>query len=90
MYSNVGKKIQTLAKVIAWIGIIFSLLLGGLELYGGINTYDYNMIINAIVIMIFGPLLSWISAITLYGFGNLVESNSQMKDEIIEIKNKIN
>lgn len=89
MFNNIGKKIQTLAKVICWVGIIFTVLLGAFCLYGGINTYNYEMIANGIILIILGPLSSWISSLTLFGFGELVDSNKQMKEDIEELKNKI-
>lgn len=89
MYSNVGKKIQTLAKVIAWIGIILCVICGAFILYGGINTYNLEMIVNGAALIIIGPLCSWISSLTLFGFGDLIDSNKQMKNDIKEIKDKI-
>lgn len=85
MYKNVGKKIQTLAKVIAWIGIVFFIILGGLSLYGGLNTADYNMIAQGIFCLLFGPLVSWLSSLTLVGFGKLIQTTEETKAEVEKI-----
>ena len=89
MYKNVGKKIQTFAKVVAWVGII---LTGGLGLLciALYPTEGVNMLINGILLLITGPLISWLSSLTLVGFGKLVEDNETMKNQINEINSKIN
>ena len=37
MFNNIGKKIKGLAKFICWLGIIASVLLGILVIFGGAN-----------------------------------------------------
>ena len=67
MWDNIGSKLQKLAKVICWIGIIFSVI-------GGIVMITQRQAILGIVYIILGPLLSWIGSWTMYGLGLVVES----------------
>ena len=89
MYTNIGKKIQALAKALAWVGIILSLLIGAFSLYGGINTADANMIAQGIVFFAICPFICWLSSLTMVGFGKLIETNEEMKNKIEEINSKI-
>lgn len=82
MYSNIGKKIQTLAKVVAWIGIVLCVLVGGLTLYGGLNTNNVDMTAKGIICFFIGPIVCWLSSLTMVGFGKLIETNESMKQEI--------
>lgn len=72
MFSNVGKKIKILAKVITWINIIGSIIVG-------IDLMASEMVLVGILVWILGPLFSWISSFITYGFGHLIENT----DEII-------
>lgn len=67
MWDNIGSKLQKLAKVICWIGIILSVI-------GGIVMITQSQAILGIVYIILGPLLSWIGSWTMYGLGLVVES----------------
>lgn len=82
MYKNVGKKIQTLAKIVAWIGIICFIVIGAVVLYGGLNTNDFQMIAGGIFLMIICPILCWLGSLTAVGFGKLVETNEQTNNKI--------
>ncbi len=92
MYSNVSGKIKVLAKVMAWIGIIVCVIFGFVML---VSMED--MALFGFLIMTVGSLLSWLSSLVLYGFGELIENSSIMvnkkntditkisaKDEILE------
>ncbi len=68
MYSNIGKKIMTLAIVIAVITMISSF---GYGIY--LLTKDQTAI--GALTMIFGPIISWISGFFLYGFGRLIDNS---------------
>lgn len=85
MFKNVGSKIQTLAKIICWLGIILFVLCGVVMLYAGINVTDYNYISSGVILLIVGPISCWASSLALVGFGKLVQDNSEMKDKINEL-----
>ena len=71
MFNNIGRKIKTLAKVITGIGITASII------YGAVVVRLSNspiFIMQGLIIMIVGSLISWLSYVTLYGFGQLIEN----------------
>ncbi len=91
MFKNIGKKIKVLAKVLCWIGIVLSVLLGLsvilLSFSGGVdaslngtpvNVSGVGAIIAGILIMIVGSLVSWISSFVTYGFGQVVDNTDKM------------
>ena len=67
MWENIGSKLQKLAKVICWIGIILSVI-------GGIVMITQKQAVLGIVYIILGPLFSWIGSWAMYGLGLVVES----------------
>lgn len=77
MYSNIGRKIKTLAKVFCWIGIISSVVSGIVVL----ATMGDAGVLLGILTIVMGPLLFWIGSFILYGFGQLVE-NSDIRTEL--------
>ena len=89
MYKNVGKKIQKLAKFVAWLGIIFFVVIGVASTYGGLNTNNYQMIAQGIVFLVVCPILCWLSSLTAFGFGTLIETNEQMKNDIQDLNNTV-
>lgn len=70
MFNNVGGKIKTLAKIAAWIGIAICVIYGFVML---VSMEDMALI--GLLIMTVGSLASWISALVLYGFGELIENS---------------
>lgn len=81
MFKNVGKKIQTVAKVIAYIGIALSLLLGiVLVVYGARE--NEKLFYDGLTLLIVGPLTSWLSSLTMYGFGKLIEDTEAIRKDI--------
>ncbi len=72
MFNNIGKKIKTLAEIICWLGIIFSVLFG----LGNIFSDKSGLsLFTGLFLMIVGPLISWIGTFLLYGFGQLIENS---------------
>ena len=89
MWSNIGHKIKTLAKVICWIGIVLSVIAGIAVIAGG-NTvrsygYTYNTgstTLTGILVIVLGALGSWLGSLTMYGFGELVERAMNIDDKL--------
>lgn len=79
MFNNIGRKIKMLAEVLCWIGIILSVSIGILSLFGGI-VYFLSF---GFILLFLGPLLSWIGSFLLYGFGELVVKTTRIA-EILE------
>ena len=103
MFTNIGKKIKVFAKVLCWIGIIGGII-SGLSLIvvgakgAGITTNYYGsssfvggtaLIVAGVVLLILLPLLAWASSFVLYGFGEMVDSTSDIKQSNEEILNRV-
>lgn len=88
MYHNVGKKIKTLAKILALLGTILCILGGiGIIVYGLITGHAaiYNLgigesvsyilisIISGLALALFGSLFVFIDTLLLYGFGEIID-----------------
>lgn len=69
MFKNIGQKIKTLANVLCWMGIIFSIIMGVFSLSEDISI--------ALLYLIVCPILSWVGSFVLYGFGELVENSEK-------------
>lgn len=68
MFDNIGSKIKTVAKVVCWIGIIASVIVGFIML-----VQDEDTALAGILTMIFGSLGSWVGSFITYGFGQLLK-----------------
>ena len=73
MFDNIGGKIKSLAKVTCWIGIIISLIAAIVMMISS----KYAVLFGLLVLIV-GPLISWISSFALYGFGELIETNCEI------------
>lgn len=88
MFSNIGKKIKTYSKVIAWCGIIASALLGvGVIIAGIFGEYAHiansiGLIVGGVLIIAVGVLVSWVGAFFTYGFGEVVERVQSIDDKL--------
>lgn len=70
MFDNIGAKIKTVAKVVCWIGIIASIIIGFIML-----VQDEDTAFAGLLTMVLGSLGSWIGSFITYGFGQLVENS---------------
>ena len=77
MFTNIGGKIKGLAKVVCWIGIILSFIMGVIMM----ATQGELGVATGLITMIIGALASWVGSFVLYGFGELVE-NSDIRTEL--------
>ena len=68
MYNDVGKKIKGLMKTLLTIGIVLSVV-GGIA----VMAIDDDLIVAGLLIVMVGSLVSWISCIFAYAFGELVD-----------------
>lgn len=82
MFSNIGRKIMGLAKFVCFIGIALSLLAGfGPWLFSGgmggeLGPYALVGLFTALM----GCVGSWLGALVLYGFGQMVDDTSRMRE----------
>ncbi len=71
MFTNIGKKIKTLAMVLAWAGIIGSVL-------GGIVLMEEADEAVGLLTMLVGALMSWVGSFFMYGFGQLIDNTDKL------------
>lgn len=80
-WSNVGEKIKAVARIFCWIEII-AFVLAGLILLFSNSRYNPTGTLG-LICLIAGPLVSWLSSLITYGFGELIsevkKSNQLMK-----------
>ena len=77
MYDNIGGKLKLLAKIIFYVQAISSAI-GGLA----VAAIDDDMVVYGLLIFLLGPLCAWVSSWFLYGFGELIETNSIIAKKI--------
>lgn len=66
MWDNIGERLQKLAKVVCWIGIVGSFIWGVAAIVNG-------QVVTGLLYAVFGSLGSWIGAWAMYGLGLVVE-----------------
>lgn len=76
MFVNIGGKIKSLATILAVLGIIASIIIGCLMLDAGGGG------LPGVLTIVGGSLLSWLSSFTLYGFGELIETNQSIDSKL--------
>ena len=90
MFDNIGKKIMVLAKAIAILGIIASVIIS-INLFvqaSNLSSYYYSeskSSLNTIAwsILIGGSLGSWIGSFVLFAFGQLVDNTADIKQNLL-------
>ena len=82
MFNNMGRKIQALAVTLCWIGIGIFVIAGAFMFYFGFKAHHIGFMAIGVLILILGPLLSWLSIFTLYAFGDLVANVQEIKEQL--------
>ena len=70
MFNNIGGKIKVVAMTLCIIGIVFSVIAGFALIIA-----DESTMLSGILLIIVGPIASWIGSFMTYGFGQLVENS---------------
>ena len=86
MFNNIGHKIKTLAKILCWIGIVLSFIIGIAIMASGNGSLTINgnyanvsPVVIGIFYIIIGCLVSWVGSFFAYGFGQLIENTDEIK-----------
>lgn len=82
MFKNIGKKIKALASVICWVGNAIFVSISGYLLLSDPN--DTIVLIISLILLIVGPLFSWLVTCCLYAFGELVSKTCEIS-EILQV-----
>ena len=76
MFKNIGGKINLFSKILCWVGISLSLIIG----FTNIIFPDRVSLLLGIAIPPVGSLLSYVISMFMYGFGELIETNVQIAE----------
>ena len=76
MWDNIGSKLQKLAKVVCWLGIIVSVI-------SGIVFMTQNQIVIGLVYLILGSVMSWIGYNRLQPGAGPVEKSVENSGRIV-------
>ncbi len=81
MFDNIGRKIKTLAKWLAYLGFITSVISGIVLLIISLINFEHIgwQILLVPIQIVLGCLISWLSVIILYGFGELIDKVSEIE-----------
>lgn len=88
MFRNPGGKIKSYAKVLFWIGVVISIIIGVIEIGSSFVAAAYSYqgsfgtillgILGGILTVAIGTLISCLAVLTLYAFGTLVENSDEL------------
>lgn len=84
MFNNIGGKIKLFAKIFCVVGISVSCIFGLTQ----IIFPDRISLLLGISVPPVGSLLSYIISMFMYGFGELIETNCEIKDFLFPEKAK--
>lgn len=80
MFRNIGSKIKTLSKVVCWLGIIISILIGLIFIVASIMSGNGVVfgIIMGVICIVGGSIASWIGSFFTYGFGEIIDKLTEI------------
>ena len=85
LYARVGKNIQLWAKLVFALGTGFSIIVGIIFIILGLVSLPYTeydiVILAGVCWAVGGPMISWISSLFLYAFGQLVDDVHAIRDK---------
>ncbi len=84
-FHDCGRKIKIWAMVAFAIGVALAIICGVSDIIDGINNEEWNDIRDGILKIILGPIVAWLLALLLYGFGELIESSDLLVEQGIQI-----
>lgn len=92
MFSNIGRKIKIVAKVVFVLGIVVTILVAlfgvssstsftvnGRKIYVSDNS---GIFLSIVIILAGGFISSWLSSLFIYGFGELIERTCGIDDKV--------
>ena len=81
MFTKIGKKIKTVATVLFYVLAVSSVIGAFYVIFNfGKIVGTGNAILLGVLIALLGCLVAWLSSITLYGYGELVDNSEIIKD----------
>ena len=97
MFDNIGGKTKGLAKSLCWVGIIISVAYAVYAIATGatINSrYGSNgegdaLVTSGLLVLVIGPLLSWVGSFALYAFGQLTQNSDLLNQKMDRISRQL-
>ena len=83
IFGNIGGKIKSLAKTLLWVKWIVCLVAA---IY--FSTSDTGFL-SAGIILLGGLLVSWVSSLLLYGFGQLIDNSTHIVEQNNQLLNAL-
>lgn len=83
MFDEIGKKIK---KLVIFQTVLSGILLFIISLFLGI-TLGKSLFWIAIIFFVFGGIFIWLSSFILYAYGELVDTTTEIKKELGQVKN---
>ena len=82
MFDNIGGKIKALAKILCYIGIGLSVLVGIILMATLGEAFDSGFLafLVGLVAIALGVLMAWVGSFVLYGYGELIDTNAQIAE----------
>ena len=94
MFADIGKKIKVLAKVVCWIGIVLSCIVGLLIMFGAsiLKELGFQGLASkgdffGLLVIVIGTLASWIGSFFTYGFGEMIDTNQEIALSVRNLEN---
>jgi|GEM_PF-4252654 len=75
LYSNIGKKLMTFAVVIA-------VIIATIGIFEGLVMMKQS-IVGGLIFIILYPIIGYVSSLTLYAFGKLVQSAENIEQHLL-------
>ena len=82
IFNNMGRKIQALAVTLCWIGIGIFVIAGAFIICFGFKAHQAGFMAVGVLVLILGPISSWLSIFILYAFGDLVSIVQEIKEQL--------
>lgn len=74
MFENPGTKIKKISTFLFWLSVIGTVILA----FANMSSYD---MLGGLALLIFGPIVCYISTLYLVAFGELVENTTAIKEQ---------
>ena len=82
MYTNIGAKLKTIAKVVFWVLVAAAEICGVLMLARVLHGAWFSLdVAGTLLVMALAPAAAWLLTIPLYAFGHLIE-NSDIRTDL--------
>ena len=81
MFNDCGEKIKNVAKILCWVGVIANVIWAIVMFVKAGDSWRLEGLFIGLgfVFLIVGPIISVIEGMLIYGFGELIDSNIDIK-----------